>query len=251
LDETIEGEFARDADIDYDWQAYTLTAATRPLNNLKLTGRYRFRDRDENYDEEFLAEPGAYPGFLGDMERDIHLVTLKADWHFLPAWTTTAKYEFQSDEIQFDAQSTEGQDLKAHRISGTIYGNPFARLLVTAMGMYERYKLDTPTDIPPGSNWAVGEGAYDSRFEAYILFLSGSYAINDKWLPNLSYQHTEYSGKDVDSGLDEVWVGVDYKLAKDKTIYARYEYFDYDDELFGGFDDYSGHGIYFSLAYRF
>ncbi len=249
--EVVEGTFSRDADIDYNNQEYTITVVNRPCPKLRLTARYRFKDNDEDYDEEFDLEPDAYPGILGDLKRDVHEVTLKGDWHFLPAWTTTVKYQFESDERRFDIQNTDGQDLDVHRISATVFGSPTTRITLTGMAMYENYRLDTPTNVPVGNQWAPGTGKYDYRYDSLVFFTSGNYVINDKWATKAAYQHTESGGKDVDNALDEIWLGVEYKLAENKTVSARYEYFDFDDELGDGFEDYHGHGFYVALAYRF
>ncbi|GAB4343194.1 MAG: hypothetical protein Kow0099_21460 [Candidatus Abyssubacteria bacterium] len=254
--EEVDGEEAanvltRDVDIDGKFQEYTLTAVNRPHTDVRLTARYRFKDHDEDYDSKFDIAPTTYPDILGDLEDDkTHEVTFKGDWQFLPAWTLTAKYQFEDGEIEWDRQDTEGQDLRIHRVAGTIFGSPFDRVVLTGMAMYEDFSLDTPTNIPPGNQWFDGEGAYDFTYESYVLFGSGTYVINDKWSTNLSYQHTQNTGKDVDNDLDEVWVGAEYKLTEDKIISARYEFFDYDDDL-TGFDDYDGHGVYLALAYRF
>jgi len=252
--------FIRDADIDYENQEYTVTVVNRPRRDLKLTARYRYKDYEQDYDENVddeinLSGPAPvesfYPGILGDFEQNVHEITLKTDWHFLPAWTATGQYQYENDEIEYDIQDTEGQDMEVHRISATVFGAPMPKLMLTGMLMYENYDLDTPTDIPTGTDWEDGTGAYDYKYDSYVLFLSGNYVINEKWSANAAYQYTGNTGKDVENELNEIWLGVDYKLDESKTISARYEYFDFEDELGGGFDDYDGHGVYVSLAYRF
>ncbi|MBI5118141.1 MtrB/PioB family outer membrane beta-barrel protein [Candidatus Poribacteria bacterium] len=256
-EEVVENNFSRDADIDYDWQQYTFTIVNRPRSDLRLMARYRFRDNEEDYDENFDIDPTAYPGNQGDLMHDVHKLTLKGDWRFLPAWTTTIEYQFEDEERQFDNQSADGQDSKIHRVSTSVYGAPMARLSLSGMATYENFKLDTPVDAPVGdfgtggNAWADGEGPFDFRYESYILFLSSRYAIDEKWATNLSYQHTQNTGKDVDNDLDEVWLGAEYQLTEDKIISARYEYFNFEDTHHNGFDDYRGHGIYLALAYRF
>jgi hypothetical protein len=250
----------RDADIDYSNQEYTVTAVNRPCRGLKLTARYRFKDNEQDYDENRddeinLLGPAPtlsfYPGVLGDMEQKVHEVTLKGDWRFLPAWTATGKYQFENDEIEYDIQDTEGQDLDVHRISATVFGSPTACTTLTGMVMYENYRLDTPTNVPAGTDWEDGTGKYDYRYDSFILYTSGNHMINEKWSANLAYQYTGNSGKDVDSELNEVWLGLKYILSEGKTVSARYEFFDFNDQLGGGFDDYQGHGIYVALACRF
>lgn len=250
--------FIRDTDVDHLKQQYTFTVVNRPRRDIKLTARYRFKDNDEDYDDNVDLEIGDptpavenYPGVLGDLEQQTHEITLKGDWHFLPAWTASAQYQFEDSDGEFDIQDTEGQKLQSHRVSGTIYGSPMQRLMLTGMAMYENFQLDTPTDAPAGTTWADGTGAYDLSYDSYVLFASSDYVINEKWSTNLSYQLTLNTGKDVDNRLDEVWVGAEYKLAENKTVSARYEFFDFDDEFGDGFNDYQGHGIYLALAYRF
>ncbi|MBI5115214.1 MtrB/PioB family outer membrane beta-barrel protein [Candidatus Poribacteria bacterium] len=251
IKEVVENEFSRDANIDHAKQQYTFTVVNRPRRDLRLTARYRFKDNDENYDEDFDLEPDEYPGILGDLEQDSHEITLKGDWQFLPTWTTTLEYQFKSADGQFDIQNTEGQELDVHRISGTVFGTPTERLILTGMVAYENFQLDTPTDEPPGNEWQDGTGAYDTHYDSYVLFGRAKYVISEKWSTDLSYQHTENTGRDVNNNLDEVWVGADYELAEGKTLSARYEFFDFDDGLGDGFDDYDGHGIYLAFACRF
>ncbi len=250
--------FIRDTDVDHMKQEYTVTVVNRPRTDLRLTARYRFKDNEEDYDDNVdqeINDPSPdvenYPGVLGDLDQQTHEITLKSDWHFLPAWTASAQYQFEDDEIEYEVANTEGEDLQVHRLSATVYGSPIPRLVLTGMAMYENFDMDTPTDAPAGSNWDDGTAAYEIDYDSYVAFLSGNYVISDKWSANLSYQRTQNSGSDVDNVLDEVWLGAEYKLTENKTVSARYEYFDFDDEFGDGFNDYQGHGIYLALAYRF
>lgn len=250
--ETINSVFAYDADIDTTHQEYKARAVHRPRRDLKLTASYQFTDHEEDYDYNFDNTPGGYPGHLGDRDQRIHDVMAKADWHFLPAWTGTVQYQFESSENQFDRQGTDGQDLEVHRVSTTLFGAPIAKLACTAMIMYEDYLLDTPTVIPAaGNNWGVGASPYEFNYEAIVAMLSGQYKFNKKWSGNLSFQHTQTSGRDVNTSLEEVWLGADYRWSENKIVHCRYEYFGFDDDFGDGFDDYHGHGVSLTLAYRF
>lgn len=252
IQEAEGGVLSRDVDLEHDNQKYTFTVVNRPRRDVKLMARYRYTQNETEYEPVFDFDPGGYPDILGDMEQKVHEVTLKGDWQFLPLWTASAKYQYENDVRKYDIQTTYGQDLDVHRISGTVYGIPVDNLVVSAMAMYESYELGTPVNAPVNAaNWAPGTGAYDYEYDAFIVFTSGTLALNDRWDLNLAYQHTELNGNDVDNGLDEVWAGAEFQLAENKTVEVRYEFFNFDDELGDGFDDYHGHGIYLAFACTF
>ncbi len=251
LRETRNFAFARKADIDTHNQHYGATVVHRLRRGLRVTTAYSFEDNEDKYREDFDIDPLAYPGILGDKDQEVHEISVRTDWQVLPAWTATLKYAFERDEIAFDRQGTTGQELDAHRVSTTLFGVPLPGLSCTAMLMYENYAIDTPTVLPVGTQWLPGNNAFDYAYEAVVGFLSGHYVVNDTWSANLSFQHTQTNGSDVNSTLDEVWVGADYHLAANKVLHCRYEYYNFGDDIGRGFDDYQGHGFAMSLAFRF
>ena len=246
------GVFSRDADITYANQEYGVTVLHRPRRDLKLTGQYSFAEKLQDYDVNFDSDPAGYPDILGDLDQETHDASLKVDWLFHPAWTATAQYQYVTDTFRADIQPTDGQELDIHRVSGAVFGSPKPDLSVSGILTYESYELATPMNVPVGVNdFGPGTRLYDYVYAAYILSVGANYVLNADWTANGTYQHTEINGSDVNNGLDEVQVGLAYTIAEDKIVYARYEYFNFTDDLGSGFDDYDGHGFSVALAYRF
>ncbi len=202
VDHDGEDEIDRKADIDYFKQQYTMTAVHRFNNCLKTTFRARYKRWVRDYDERENNTPGDYPGYLGDYIRNGGEITSKTEYRFNPCLSTFLYYQWREETRKTDlAGRTERST--AHRIANTTSWNPCDRIFLTATGIYENRRSDTPTDPCPtfesrsetlDSEWKQHSQPYDFRGDNFTIELDGTYGFNPDTIFRLGYRHTKALG---------------------------------------------------------
>lgn len=216
---------------------------------LKFYAGYRWQRKDRTYDIEEDTNPGAYPGYLvGNEVRQVHDVSAKLDAKLPRGWMSTLKYQLVLDDITFHKVGDDQQDLDRHSYSATLSGPISEKLFAFLTGMYDFYRLDTPTVGVSGNRWGFGQGAYDFNGDVFVVATHLNYVLTEAISVFTTYQITNSLG-DNDNTLNEVVIGLRCNLNKTTSFDAGYQVFDFDDDRgFEGYDDdYFGQAMTFAL----
>jgi len=223
---------------------------THRLNSsLRATADYKWKRKDRQYNTIIDSDPAYYPGVLGDMERRVHEITTAVNIRLPEAWSSTAKYQFVKDDIDFNKVGNNQQDSDRHRLSGTFSGPIGQKLFAYLMGAYEYYRLNTPTESPGGNLWSSSEDSFDFIGDFFLIACNLNYHFTNSVSTFLNYQATVSIG-DNRNALNKFASGVKYELNKTTTLEARYQVFNFRDNraVDGGYDDdYFGQGMAFGI----
>lgn len=226
---------------------------THRLNSLlRAFGEYRYKKKDRYQDPTVDSDPFYYPGFLGDQHRKVHEITAKLDARLPAAWMSTLKYQLLMDDIEYPKVGNDQQNLDKTRLSMVLSGPIIQKLFGSLIGMYEYYRVDTPTNQAGDNRWAVGGNAYDFNGDVYLLGTNFNYLLGKGASLFANFQHTNSLG-DNDNTLNEVASGIRYKMNDSTSFEAKYQFYKFADNR--GFDtyddDYLAQGFTLSLKKAF
>lgn len=210
---------------------------------------YKLQEKERHYN--YLSDNVStyYPGYLGDQQRWVQNTISSLDVRLGRAWSSSLKHEFIMDNIEFEVGDQQ-QNLDRQRISTAISGPLCKKLFGYFTGMYDFYRVDTPTEGPGTNRWSRGKEDYDFNGDVVILATNLNYNVSEPVNLYLNYQITDSIGGDNNNTLNEAAVGVRYNLNKTTSLEARYLVFNFQDKrgIDGGYDDdYYGQGMSFGL----
>ncbi|MBI4549523.1 MAG: hypothetical protein HY714_01170 [Candidatus Omnitrophica bacterium] len=218
--------------------------AQRLNSRMKANLQYKWQQRERQYNTRSDTLPRYYPGYLGDQERMVQEITANLDVKLPAAWISTLKYQWIMDNIEFPKVGDQQQNLDRDRFSMAFSGPVIRNLFGYFAGMYDYYRVDTPTDATGRSNWSGGTGAYDFNGDVYYLVSNLNYRLTKKSVLSTGYQLTDSLG-DNRNTMNEVTAGIQYDISKTCSFEARYQIFKfYDGRGFSGYnDEYFGQGV--------
>ncbi|PIQ86108.1 MAG: hypothetical protein COV74_05990 [Candidatus Omnitrophica bacterium CG11_big_fil_rev_8_21_14_0_20_45_26] len=230
----------------------TFKMSHRLNSRIKFNTQYRWKAKERQYDTKDDSLPTFYPGILGDQEQSVHEITAKTDIHLGKGWFNTFKYQFVSDDISFEKRGKNQQDLDRHRFSTTFSGPIGQKLMLFTSGMYEVYRINTPTYKDASGRWSTGTGAFDYNGDVFLISVNGHYRFTGQISLYANYQLTASLGDNANN-LNEIAAGIQYDINSNTSLEAGYQLFNFRDDRdgFGGGkfdDDYHGHG--FSIGFK-
>ncbi|OIO08612.1 MAG: hypothetical protein AUJ52_07760 [Elusimicrobia bacterium CG1_02_63_36] len=249
------------AGITHRNEEYGLKLVNRSLP-VKLTGGFKYKQKDRNYNVTQDADPRFYPGRIGNLASKTKELALGMSRMFGTRGTAALDYSFRLEDVTSGA-ANDGRvsDWSIHRVAGNWGGSPSAKAYLMATLIYEKYQLNTPVNITtPASDWAQGTAAYDYQGDFTTGLLNAEYDFTGSLKGSADYQLTDTLGP---NGylFQRGGVGVSYMLSKATTLGLGAELFSFEDHGgsggqaihggYGGFDDYRGYGIKTSYSYRF
>jgi hypothetical protein len=157
-------------------------------------------------------------------------------------------------------QEVQSGTIKKQMIGESINWNPLPRLYLQVDASYVLNQTDTPAssiDLTPNTSPTV----LNFHNDYWIVTASAGYLLNEKTDLHLGYSF--YQAHDF---VDNAQVAVPYGMgATENTVTAsisrqltrqvrlllQYTYYNYDDVLSGGHNNYEAHSIFSSLQFRF
>jgi hypothetical protein len=263
-DSLLLNTFVRDIDAIYNWRQYRAGFNVSPWTRVALSAYAQRRDRDDSFDQNVDFPGNGYPGFITERETQsdeagARLVLRPASWikTTLTYRILRTDYETETDSALFFGGSAPGGRVQAGEHEADVYGvnvtlTPWRRLYLFASATYQDSSTTTE------HNGVTAVAAF--RGHVYSALATANYVLNNQTDLKLTYDFSsaDYSQNNVADGLP---LGIDYqrhgvRVGLGRQFWKRfranleYAWFYYDEPSSGGFNDYTAHGVFGTLAMR-
>lgn len=240
------------AEIEHRNQEYALKVVNHSIPRCKLTGIYKNKSLDRDYDIKRDADPRFFPGRIGGYRIDGNEVSVAMDSRqLLKGCSLSLKYLHAQEDINTDFAEGETQDWAINRVSASLAGAPCSRVFLVSSVIYEMYDIMTPVDITDSkSHWAPGTDAYDYEGDYATFLVNAHFALAEKVSAHADYQLTSAMG-DNRYLYHRVTGGVSLQPSDVDAVKLAYEFYDFTDETGDGFDDYTANGASVSYTRAF
>ena len=256
-----------DKDTNFLGQKYTVGANWYPTPRLNLSARYYHKIADYNNDLFAASGQRLISQTWNTDDANIRITfrpQMPAKFGVL-AFVTRYDYVHTAIDSQWaldtdPLQEVQSGTIKKQMIGESINWNPLPRLYLQVDASYVLNQTDTPAssiDLTPNTSPTV----LNFHNDYWIVTASIGYLLNDKTDLHLGYSF--YQAHDF---VDNAQVAVPYGMgATENTVTAsisrqltrqvrlllQYTYYNYDDVLSGGHNNYEAHSIFSSLQFRF
>jgi hypothetical protein len=254
----------RETDDNRFFQKYSIGARWYPLQRMTLDvgGYYKLNDYNYNSPVDSTPNngPNRYPAYLVVQNFETYDGNLRLTLRPLQNVTLVTRYEYQLSTIHTKPDPISGLDevesskMTSHILAQDVSWAPFSRLYLQAGFNY--VLSDTRT---PASDFT--QAILNAQNNYWTLNFSSGLVIDDKTDLNLAYfyysadnfQDNSNVGLPLGAGGQEHGVNATLtrRLSKNLRVMLRYGYYHYEDQTFGGHQDFFAHVIYTSLRYLF
>jgi hypothetical protein len=242
----------RKTDIDRFAQEYAVGANWYATRLIQLAAKYTYGHVDGDYDNRTDSTPNTgpnrYPAYLRSLDTESQHAFARISWRPLNRLRSGVRYDFRI--LDYDAEYALLDDLRSgrtvtHAVGAETTWTPIDAVYVHANATYVDSETKTSaadltgpaTGLSPNfdndyftstlaSGWSVTENL---DLEGRYFFYS---ADNDE---NNAAESQPYGAKLQEHGVS---LGLAYRARENLTWKAGYGYFESDDDLSGGFNDY-------------
>jgi hypothetical protein len=259
-------DLLRKTDTDVDRRKYTAGAIWYPHSRVNVAGRYRYdvRDTDYTHKQDSTSDNTSnnrFPAYIVTQDITTQSGDVRASWRALDMLRLTLRYDIAYTEISNESEGL--RDINAGEILTNSYGasanwTPVARMYVQADGAYVDSSTDTPADGVGGS---IGDAVPDFDNDYWNAALNIGVALDDHtdletryfYYRADNYKDNSLAGQPYGSDAEEhgASVSVRRQWTEDLATQLRYAYFNNDEKLSGGFDDYEMSAVTGSLEVKF
>jgi len=271
FEEEIGGahDFLRDTDNSVRWQEYKAGFDVSPVRQVALNASYTYRLHQSDYNDLRDEQPHGtngigYPAFIRSRDSETHffetrLVLRPASWV-----KTTLSYRLAATDFQTSTDPartfffrTPGGGLLAGMSDASTYSanislTPWRRFYLSSTFSYQDSRTVTFDNASP----AVAP----YRGDLYTVLVSATYALAKQTDVTGTYnfsrgrygQHNFAGGLPlgIDYDMQGIQVGLKHQFHPDLVATLQYGFFDYDEPTAHGFNDYTAHMIFGTLAIR-
>jgi hypothetical protein len=254
----------RETDDSRLFQKYSLGARWYPLRHMTLDVGGYYKLNDYTYDHLIDSTPNdsfnRYPAYLVVQNFETYDGNLRLTLRPVQNVTLVTRYEYQLSTIHTRPDSisglseTESSRMTSHILAQDVSWAPWSRLYLQVGFNYVLSDTKTPT-----SDYT--QAILNAQNNYWTLNFSAGLVLDDKTDLSLSYfyydadnyQDNSTYGLPLGVGGQEHGVNatLSRRLTKNLRLSLRYGYYHYEDQTFGGNQDYFAHVIYTSLRYRF
>jgi mono/diheme cytochrome c family protein len=269
-------EFLRDTDTAVDSQEYLTGFEVSPWRRASLHASYKHRrraaDYDDRRDEQPVGDAGTgYPAFLTARETETDILDLRLRLH--PATWMKASLNYRLANGDFHASSdpvfvvinpanppvlqTPGGRVLAGEHEFSNYG---ANLTVTP---WRRWSLSTTFSVQDSTTWTASYARptvvpFDGN--TYSILASSTFIVSSRTDLSAGYSFSrsrfaqDNYGAGLPLGLDydlhSVQAGVTHRISTNVSAGLQYGYFRYEEPTARGFNDYTAHLVFATIALR-
>lgn len=255
----------RDTEDERFFQKYSAGLRWYPARTMSLdVGGYYKKNRyeyDHNEDNTSnAAGANRYPAFLVMQDFETYDGNARLTLRPVRNVTLVTRYEYQLSTIQTKPagesgfNEVESSEMTSHIIAQNISWSPWSRLYLQVGFNYVLSETETPT-----SDYT--EAVLDAENNYWTLNFNSGLVLDYKTDLNLAYTYYRADnyednsdfGVPYGSGAEEhgITATLVRRLSERLRVTLRYGYYHYEDELYGGNNDYNAHVVYSSLQYRF
>jgi hypothetical protein len=256
----------RKTDNERFFQKYTAGVRWYPARivSVDLGGYYKNNSYDYDHRLDSTANTGAsgnrYPAYLTMHEFETFDGNVRLTLRPHAKVSLVSRYEFQSSTVQTRPDATSGlsevesSEMTSHIFAQNVSWTPWSRLYLQAGFNYVNSETETPTSK---STQAV----LDAQNNYWTANFNASLVLDDKTDLNLGYFYYESDNFDDNSatglplGLTAREHGVTATIVRRLTekirLTLRYGYFNFDEDTYGGNQNYEAHALFTGLQWRF
>ena len=249
--------FTRDTDAQSNLKDWRVGFYSSPLNAVSISGHYRRRDKDTDYDQN-IDTSAAYPAFFREREIKTDEIEAKLTWRPLSWLKTTLSYQIVDTDFDSDTDPitgvTPGGRLHAGTFNANVYGanlmlSPFSRWYFSgALNYYESRSKAAHNNLPSIE-------AY--RGDIYSVLGSATYMLstNTDLTATYTFSKADYGQHNFGAGLP---LGTSYdwhvlqagvaRRFKRATANLQYAFYQYSEPTSSGFNDYTAHAVFATLT---
>ncbi len=246
------------------FQKYSAGARWYPARRVTVDagGYYKFNHYDYNNFQDSTPNNSfnRYPGYLVLQDFETYDGNLRLTLRPFNNLSLVSRYEYQWSTIHTQPDSISGlsqaesSTMPSHIIAQDVTWTPWSRLYLQAGLNYVLSETRTPAS-------GVTQAILNAQNNYWTLNFSAGFVLNDKTDLNLgyfyyqadNYQDNSTVGSPLGAGGHEhgVTATLVRRISKNVRLSLRYGYYTYNDQTFGGSQDYTAHVIYSTLRYRF
>jgi hypothetical protein len=256
--------FLRDTDATLDVVDLRGGFTASPWAWLTFGGSYRDRCSDSDYDHnrEVKVEADGYSAFIqarsiATREWEGRITLRPVSWLKTALTYARVDSDFRTETDEVPGGVSPGGWLGAATYAADIYGvgvtvTPWQRFFLTATFAYS----DTATVSADNGNPSV----VPYRGDVYSVIASARYVINERSDAFAAYgfSKSDYGQSNYAEGLplgmeftrQSVSLGLSRRISAACAVTVRYGYYQYDEPSSGGVNDYTAHGVFATLNYR-
>jgi hypothetical protein len=254
----------RETDDSRFFQKYSIGARWYPLRRVTVDVGGYYKLNDYNYDQLVDSTPNnsanRYPAYLVVQNFETYDGNLRLTLRPISNVTLVSRYEYQISTIHTrpdpisGLSEAESSKMTSHILAEDISWAPWSRLYFQAGFNYVLSDTRTPVSD-------FTQAILNAQNNYWTLNFSTGLVVDDKTDLNLGYFYylaDNYSdnssfGVPLGAGAEEHGVNatLSRRLTKNLRLSVRYGYYHYNDDSFGGHQDFFAHVIYTSLRYRF
>jgi hypothetical protein len=258
------GPIQRETDDSRFFQKYSLGARWYPLRHVSIDAGGYYKLNDYTYDHSVDSTPNnsfnRYPAYLVVQNFETYDGNIRLTMRPVQTVTFVSRYEYQVSTIHTrpdgisGLEEAESSKMVSHILAEDVTWAPWSRLYLQVGANYVWSKTKTPT-----SDYT--QAILNAQNNYWTLNFSSGFVLDDKTDLNVgyfyyradNYQDNSTVGLPLGAGAEEHGINatVTRRLTKNLRLLLRYGYYHYDDETFGGHQDFFAHVLYSSLRYRF
>lgn len=253
--------FRRDTDYTNDRREFRAGFDTSPWRWFALSAHYKRRTSDSDYDNVKMPPVTGYPGFIRSRQIDgdefqTRLVLRPTTW-----LKTTLTYQLVATDYSTTTDTvpngTIPEGLLAGNYDAQVYGlnltlTPFQRIYFSGAFTYSDSRTKTVQDSI--------QSVVPYKGNVYTLLTSATYILSKTTDLQLTYafSRSDYGQNNVAEGLPlgldytrhGLMAGATWRLTKSLTSSLRYGFYKYSEPSSGGFNNYTAHAIFATLAMK-
>ncbi len=262
-----QNDFLRDTDDSVRWQEYEAGFNISPLRWLSMNASYKWRYHSSDFDDRRDEQPHGtlgegYPAFIRSRDSESHLFDARVVLRPTSWIKATLSYELASTDYRTRTHSAPslsvpgGEVLAGQSDASTYSANltvtPFRRFYLSTTLSYQDSRVTTH------DNGSTAIAPYSG--DLWSLLASATYAVapDTDLSASYSFSRGRYGQHHFAGGLP---LGIDYDLhgiqtslkhtfSPDVTASLGYGFFEYSEPTVHGFNDYTAHMVFGTVAVR-
>ncbi len=255
----------RTSDRDTRDQRYTLGSVWYPHRRVNVAARYRYGERETDYDHPIDSTANnssdRFPAFLRDLDRRTHSGDVRVAWTARDDLRMTIRYDRVRTEVLNRSdllQRVESAEIDSNLIGLNATWNPLTNAYVQADVAYAESQTDTPADTLTGSATGLVTDFNNDYWNATLvsgIALNEDTEVQARYFLYKADNYTDNSAFSQPYGSDSeehgVSLGLNRRLGEHNRVRFNYAYITNDEVLAGGRDDYEASIVTLSLETQF
>jgi hypothetical protein len=256
----------RETDDSRFFQKYSLGARWYPARRVTLDvgGYYKLNNYDYNNLVDSTPNDSSsanrYPAYLVVQNFETYDGNIRLTLRPVQNITLITRYEYQESKIHTrpdpisDLPEVQSSRMTSHIIAQDVSWSPWSRLYLQVGFNYVLSETRTPTS-------EFTQAILNAQNNYWTLNFNTGFVLDDKTDLNLgyfyyladNYQDISAFGLPLGAGGEEHGINATLtrRLTKNLRLSLRYGYYHYEDQTYGGNQDFFAHVVYTSLRYRF